>query len=275
MSIILNGQKFEIPGVKTTSWLDPEASELKLKEVTHKSKRTAWIRGIVCHTIHGVLGNLLPGTGPSSDIAIKNAWYQTSTKRTVSWDFISDLDASWLIQNDPVGQFTWHAGYVNPHTVGFELAQYKNGDLFEQQIANTVLLIDFLTAKLGIQRQIPWNKKKDTTRFGQIARISDPAQAGRDVVGIYSHNNQTSNRGKGDPGPWIFNALKAAGYMLFDLDNLEDKVFWAAKQKDLGFETKDCDGIPGRKTVAALKVAGYKHGMLVSRPMDDLIVSAT
>ena len=87
MSIILNEQKLTIPNVKTVSWLDPEAQALGLKEVSHKSKRNTWIRGIVCHTIHGTLGKLLPGLGPDTTIDIAEARYQTNTTREVSWDF--------------------------------------------------------------------------------------------------------------------------------------------------------------------------------------------
>jgi hypothetical protein len=83
--------------------------------------------------------------------------------------------------------------------------------------------------------------------------------------------HQTTNRGKGDPGPWIFNALKNAGYELFDFDNGDDKEVWKARQKALGFADKDCDGVPGPATVRALKAANKPHGIWVPRPIDLLI----
>lgn len=271
MSIILNEAKVEIPNVKTTSWLDQEASAKKIKQVTDKNPRTTWIRSVVCHTVHGKLGKLLPGVGPEGDLAERYAKYQTNTDRSVSWDFTCDLDGSWIIQNDPLKFYTWQATSLNPHTCGFELVQLDNGDLYEGQIAKAVEFIDFLTAKLGIQRQIPWDMKNNCPPKGVINRISG-ANSGKDVVGIICHYHQTKNRGYGDPGPYLQQALKNAGYETYAFDGDDDKAAWKPRQKALGFADKDCDGIPGPATVRALKASGKPHGMWVSRPIDLLIV---
>lgn len=270
MSIILNEQLIQVPGVKTVSWKDPEAQALGLKEVSHKSPRNTWLRGIVCHTIHGKLGKLLPGLGPDTSIDIAQAKYQVNTTREVSWDFTCDLNGDWLVQNDPTRYYTWQATSVNGYTCGFELVQHDNGDLYEGQIAKAVQFIDFLTAKLGIQRQIPWDMKNNCPPKGTISRIAGP-NSGRDVIGVYCHYHQTTNRGQGDPGPWLQQALKAAGYETYAFDGDDDKAVWKARQKALGFADKDCDGVPGPATVRALKASGKAHGVWVSRPIDALI----
>mgnify|MGYP000253197121 CR=1 FL=1 len=270
MSIILNEQQLTIPEVQTTSWLDPEAASQKIKQVTDKSPRSTWVRGIVCHTIHGKLGKLLPGNGVAGNLAERYAQYQTNTDRSVSWDYTCDLDGSWIVQNDPTKYYTWHATSVNGYTCGFEMVQLDNGDMYEEQIAKAVRFIDFITAKLGIQRQIPWDMKNNCVKQGILHRIAG-TNNGKDVIGVYAHYHQTTNRGKGDPGPWIFNALKNAGYELFDFDNGDDKEVWKARQKALGFADKDCDGVPGPATVRALKAANKPHGIWVPRPIDLLI----
>lgn len=264
MSIILNEQKFEVPDVKTLSWKDPEATGLGIKEVTDKSTRKTWLRGIVCHTVHGKLGNLLPGVGPKTSDAIKYAKYQVNTDRDVSWDMTCDLNGDWVVQNDPLKFYTWQAGNVNGYTLGFEMVQHENGDLYEDQIAKVVRMIDFLTAKLGIQRQIPWDVKNNRPLRKTVARI---AAGGSDVVGIYCHYHQTNNRGYGDPGPWLQQALKDAGYETYAFDG-DDKEVWKQRQTALGITA---DGIPGPGTVRALAASGKKHGMYVSRPIDNLI----
>jgi hypothetical protein len=270
MSIIFNGAQFEIPGIKTLSWKDPDASRLGIKEVTHKSPRGTWLRGIVCHTIHGTLGNLLPGLGPDSTIDLAEARYQTNTDREVSFDYTCDFNGEWIIQNDPLKNYTWQATSVNGYTLGFELVQQNNGDLYEGQIAKAVEFIDFLTAKLGIQRQIPWDSKNNCTPHGVVQRIAGPNH-GSDVVGVYSHSHQTTNRGYGDCGPWLPAALKAAGYETYAFDGDDDKAIWKARQKALGFADKDCDGVPGPATVRALQASGKKNGRWVKRPIEDLI----
>lgn len=271
MSIILKETKYDIPGVKTISWQDPEAKALGLKEVTNKNPRSTWIRGIVCHTIHGKLGKLLPGIGPDTTIDLAQARYQTNTTRQVSWDFTCDLNGEWLVQNDPTKFYTWQASSVNPHTCGFELVQLENGDLYQGQIAKAVEFIDFLTAKLGIQRQIPWDMKNNCPPKGVVKRIAG-SNIGRDVVGVYAHYHQTTNRGYGDPGPYLQQALKDAGYETYAFDGDDDKAVWKARQKALGIPEKECDGIPGPATVKAIKASGSNpFGLWVPRPIDLLI----
>lgn len=271
MSLILNGIKHPTPNLKTVSWLDPEASQMKIKEVTDKNKRTTWIRSIVCHTVHGLLGKLLPGEGPDTKLDERYANYQVTTDRDVSWDFTCDLNGDWIIQNDPLKYFTWHATSVNPHTCGFEFIQKDNGDLYEGQVAKAVLFIDILTAKLGIQRQIPWDFVNNKPNLKPIQRIAG-VNHGKDVIGIYNHSNQTANKGPGDCGPWLPKALKEAGYELFNFDNSDDIIAWKKRQKDiLGFTDLEADGIAGPKTVQTLKSKGYKNGMYIQRPIDSLI----
>ena len=89
------------------------------------------------------------------------------------------------------------------------------------------------------------------------------------------HRNQTTNKGPGDPGDSLFVALKNAGYELFDFDNKDDLNVWKQRQASLGLVPSDVDGVPGPKTVAALKAHGHKHGLWVKRPVDDLIEAQT
>jgi len=263
MTIIINGIPKQIPGLKTTSWLDDPSG---VKYISDKTDRHTWIHGIVAHTIHGKEGSLLPGLGPNTDIDTRLARYQVNTDRQVSWDFTEDMDGTWLIQNDPLKHYSWQATEVNGITCGFEMVQTDSGDLYEGQIAQAVLFVDALTALLGVQRQIPWDKQRNKPVRGTIKRIVDGA---KDVVGIYGHRNQTENKGAGDPGDHLFWALKNAGYELFDYAAKEDLTVWKERQKNLGLSVQD--GIAGPGTVAALKAAGHKHGIFVSRPVDALI----
>lgn len=265
--IIINGKKYEIPGIKTKSWVD----DSKTKYVTDKDKRERAIRAIVCHTHKGERGKVIPGIGPDTTIDEKLALYQVVTDRYVSWDYTIDGNGDITCQNDPAVDYTWQATTVNPFTLGFEMIQvHNNGDLYESELDSAVLLIDFLTYTLGIQRQIPWNKKKNEPNLKQIKRLLD---GGTDVVGIYGHVNQTANRGEGDPGPGIFIKLKEAGYELFDYDKEEDLNTWKERQKNLGFQEKDCDGIALSKTRNKMIELGIgnKNGLWVSRPIDNLI----
>jgi hypothetical protein len=172
-----------------------------------------------------------------------------------------------IVSNDPLRRYTWHAGAVNGFTLGIEMVQEANGDLYADQIAAVVQLIDFLTALLSdrghpIQRQIPWKNGKAVA--GVLARLAN-SDTDQNVTGVYGHRNQTTNRGPGDPGDSIFEALHAAGYLGFDYDSGEDIAWWKAQQRRLGLQE---DGIPGPAMAAALKAEGHAHGLWVERPGD-------
>ena len=275
MSIIIGGKQFEVEGLITKSWKD---NIPWLKYITHKNKRERQVRSIVAHTHEGILSDLIQGMGPDSTIDEANARYQVNTTRSVSWDYTIDMNGEVLCQNDPLVDYSWQANNINAVSLGFELIQGPNKTdskrrvLYSGQLDKTVLLIDFLTASLGIQRQIPWNKKEDKPNLKQIKRLSSSGGNGTNIVGIIGHVNVTSERGAGDPGQHIFYALKAAGYELFDMDAEEDLKTWKERQAVIcGMDSKDCDGIPLQKTVTALKLKGYKNGLFVQRPIDSLV----
>jgi len=265
MSLIIAGKKVDVPGLKVLSWQD---GIQWIKEVTDFYPRKKAVRLIICHTAKGIKGSLLPGAGTESSTAKALVRYQTNTDRDVSWDYTIDFDGTIYCQNDPVKKATWQAGSVNGVSLGFELVQKDNGDVYEVQIEKAVLLIDTLTALLGIQRQIAWDRTGNKPKVGVCSRLKT---GGTDVVGIAGHRNQSKNRGPGDPGDYIYLALQKAGYECFDLDMLEDLKAWKERQKALGIPEAECDGIPGTKTVSVLKAAGYKHGMWISRPLDVLL----
>jgi len=274
MSIILNSKKYEIPNLNTKCWDDGIKN---VKYITDKTKRTRAARMIVVHTHEGILSNLVTGDGRDSTIDETLARYQTNTDRQVSWDYTVDLNGDVICQNDPFIDFSWQAGNVNGFSLGIEMVQDKDpfGSskriLYSKEIEKTVLLIDVLTAALGIQRQIPWNKKQNKPNLKQIKRLSAAEGSGDDLIGIIGHVNITSERGPGDPGEHIFWALKDAGYECFDMDSSEDISIWKQRQISFGMTEKDCDGVPLGKTVAMLKSKGYKNGIYIPRPIDSLI----
>jgi len=263
MSIIINKQKYEVSGLNVKSWEDGISW---IKYITDKSPRVKSIKNIILHTHEGLSSKLLPGFGPNSTIDEALARYQVNTERQVSWDYTVDLNGDVTCQNDPVINYSWQAGQFNPSSLGIEMIQQNKENiryLYEGQLNQTVLLIDFLTASLGIQRQIAWKNGKPV--LTQIKRVID----NNNFIGILGHVNLTDQRSKHDPGSYIFEALQVAGYECFDLETGEDLTVWKQRQKDLGIE--NCDGIPGKQTVSILKSKGYKNGLWVQRPIDSLL----
>lgn len=235
---------------------------------TDVTTRKTWIRAIVMHTVHGKVGKLLPGFSKPCSRAESYAKYQANTSRDVSWDYTIDTDGTIVVSNDPIKSFTWQATSLNPFTLGIEFVQESNGDLYEGQMDVAVRFLDLLTRELAdrghpIQRQVPITSDGKAVK-GVIKRIADTDSA-KQVVGVYGHRNQTTNRGAGDPGDFIFEALLKAGYKGFELEAQQDLVFWKSIQERLGLAA---DGVPGPGTQQALIQAGHKHGLWVVRPGD-------
>lgn len=263
MSLVFGGIAHEVPGLRSVSYLDNPALAPR---ITDSDKRARRIRAIVVHTTSGTCraGKVKPGRLANDDRAGVLARYQTRTERRVSWDFTVGRDATVIAQNDPLERYSWHATSWNPISVGIELVQDADGSLYEDQLAALVLLIDELTRRLRIQRQIAW--KGDAPVLSLLARADEKgAKRGVDMVGVFAHVHNTKSRGPGDPGPAPFRALAAAGYEGFDIDAGADLATWRERQRALGLAA---DGIALDQTCAALERAGRPCGLWVPRPGD-------
>lgn len=269
MGIVIHGEIEEVPGLSVLSWHDEEALRL-VKGEDCRRRYTPWVRGIVLHTTKGVPGGrdkrpqqILPGRGPSKGRAFRVAWCWSMDNRNAGAHLIVDFDGTVACLADLQSEAAFHAGEVNEVTIGIELYQGDDAELYDGQLDCTVRLLDYLTRRFRIQRQIQW-----PYHCGPVERM---ATGGRDVVGIYGHRDVTTNRGAGDPGDAIFEQLRAAGYEAFDFERGEDRVVWTQRQAHLNCEFGTDlieDGLPGPKTTAALERAGKPYGLWVPRPGD-------
>jgi hypothetical protein len=262
MALILGGVAYEVPGLAVRSWRD----DPRIPAATDTNARRERISGIVLHTTSGKRGPVLaaPAPGAPVDADVAYARYQASAPDHKSWDFTVDRDGSVAQSSDPLERATWHAGNtpVNNRSVGIEIVQDKDGTLYRPGIDSAVKLVNFLTARLGIQRQYPARNGQPDGRH--VERLL--AGGGRDFYGVYGHRNTATDRGWGDPGDPVFDALSAEGYEGFDLDRGEDMAAWRARQASLG--VAPADGIPGDRTVAALRTKGYADGLWVRARSD-------
>lgn len=263
MSLVFSGLAHEVPGLRTVSYLDdPKLAP----RITDSDKRTRRVRAIILHTTSGTCraGKVKPGRLATDDRAGVLARYQTRTERRVSWDYTVGRDGVVIAQNDPLERYSWHATSWNPLSVGIELVQDADGSLYEEQLDALVLLVDELTRRLRIQRQIEW--RSDGPVLSLLSRADEKgAKRGADLVGVLAHCHNTRTRGAGDPGPAPFRALHAAGYEGFDIDAGADLATWRERQRALGLPA---DGIALDQTCAALERAGRPCGLWVPRPGD-------
>ena len=204
MTLIIDGQRLETPGIESISWLDDPAVP-RVRDGRRRVPQSA--RAIVMHTVHGKLGPLSDVPSVPSVRAERYARYQAGTAREVSWHLTVDTDGT-VVQSADVASWTcWHATAVNGWTIGIELVQERDGTVFRPQLAAVVAVCDLLCARLGIERRVP--ARGGVPIVGVVPRLT-----GTDGPwsGVFGHRHQTRQRGPGDPGSFVFLALLAAGY---------------------------------------------------------------
>jgi len=209
--LIVNGVRVAVPGVRVTTWLDDPK---RAPPITDGRAITAPPRAFVWHTSKGVLCRALAPDAIPSTHAETLALYQSRTAREVSWHLTVDTDADVLQQADPARWQCWHAGGANSWSLGAELVQRDaTGTLTAPQIRAAADVTDAVCAALAIPRRVlvgpdgaPWVR--------QVKDLQSTKAGGRGVVwsGVLGHVHLTTDRGAGDPGPWIFAELVARGY---------------------------------------------------------------
>jgi hypothetical protein len=221
-----------------------------------------WIRAIVLHTTGGIPGGknlteqvIHPGFGPSSRAGerIVGDWTHDHA-RPGGAHLIIDFDGRVYCCADLLATAAYHAETANGSSVGIEIAQGKDASLYDGQLDVAVAVVDWLTERLGIQRQF-----HGPYQGGAVGRLTGILID----TGVFGHRDLTNKRGKGDPGDAVFAKLQAAGYECFDFSHGEDLDSWRHRQFDMGM--LHVDGIPGPGTRAALFKAGHPSGMWVSR----------
>lgn len=255
MGLVYDGQRFDVPGARTISYLDDPRC---VPQLTRVSSRRDPPRIIVLHSLGSrSVQTVTPGAGTPTNPCFPSQYANTGSGGA-SYDFVIRVDGAIMQMNDPRHRFSWHATNLNPRSIGIEIQQGTGGAIYAVQIEALVRLLDALTARMGeVPRQIPWHNGKPDRRV--MERFKSP-RSGSDYAGIVGHRNADDNRG--DPGDGIFHALKAAGYEGFDLVAGEDKAAWRQRQADLGVPQT---GVFDAATRAALAARGYPDGQWVRR----------
>jgi N-acetylmuramoyl-L-alanine amidase len=270
MGFIIDDGDEVVAGLECASWRDnPEIPRLSAGGDA-RGRSTRWVRSIVLHTTKGVPGGhdqrpqvIMPGLGADRGDDVRVAKFWSIEARPSGAHLVVDRDGSIICLADLSLEAAYHAGPVNDVSIGVEIYQGDDAELYDGQLEVVVRLVDWLTRRFGIQRQIPHGyDRRPLTRL---------AAGGRNLVGVVGHRDVTERRGAGDPGNEIFRRLAEAGYERWDLEAKSDLGAWKQRQVALAAESQlslDVDGIPGPGTCRALEALGRRHGLWVARPGD-------
>lgn len=268
-ALVLGGRRVPVPGTIVRTFLDDARCAPEL--LAHTTPRTAPPHLIIAHTVTGEPHEppLVAGDAPTTR-ACNYTRNQSTTGREASFDFLNASLGVILQQVDPLRRYSWNAGTLNGRGVGIETEQGPDGAIYAPSVRSFVALCDTLTRAFPVptQRQLPAvlrNGRRVPDRR-VLARFVGEG-AGRDWWGVVGHRNATIQRGPGDPGDGLMQALLDAGYEGWDVAAGEDLDVWAARQAVLGVPQT---GVPDAPTVAALRARGRRSGILVWRPGDPV-----
>ena len=267
--LILNGVRVPVLNIDVVSFLDDPRLRLAPGDMRQRNpKEKSWVHLVVMHTTGGIPGGkdlrpqvIKPGLGQSTGGGerIVASWTH-DTDRPGGAHLVVDQDGRAYCCADLVTEAAYHAERANGCSVGIEVVQgHAEPDLYQGQLdaAAALALAVCRLMPVPIQWQIPTAYKGPVPRFTlSLVAAGEPLA---DVVGIVGHRDLTANRGSGDPGDAMMDALAKAGCERFSFTGTEDLYTWKQRQKNLGVWF--ADGVAGPQTVAELRAKGYVDGI--------------
>jgi hypothetical protein len=257
--LLVNGSEHPVLDLVIINSNDADWCRLSPSDFAPRS--TSWVRQIILHTTKGEWPQrVLAGRG-SGDKTRHTADMWRNDPRHSGAHLVINNDGTVACLCDLAKIAAYHATVSNAWSIGIEMYQEAADSqgvygVYEAVYEAAVKLVPALCRIFGIQFQVPKMPYKNEP----LHRMMD---GGRLCVGVFGHRDNTGERGRGDPGDEIFARLVAAGAEPFDHDKGEDLAVWKQRQRELNDAgvALTIDGVPGPKTVAALKAAGHPDGI--------------
>ena len=266
--LILDGRAVGVPGFDVQNFVDDPRLALAPYDVRPRTfQERNWIHLVVVHTTGGIPGgtdlrpqDIRPGFGPSTNAGerVVGSWTH-DPGRPGGAHLVVDFDGRIYCCADLVTQAAYHAQHANGPSVGIEVVQGHDAELYQSQLDLAARFARVLCGLMptAIQFQIPLPYDDGPVDRFVISQMRSNPLA--DVVGVVGHRDLTSSRGRGDPGDALMDALAARGAERLDFESGEDIATWKNRQAVLGVPSPD--GIPGPLTVAAIRRSGRPDGV--------------
>lgn len=262
MSLIVEGVDVDVPGVEVYSWRNLAWARLDPRD--YRERRSPWVRQIIVHTTKGKWPqHIKPGKGPRGAARIVADFWRGDPTHSAA-HIVVDRDGSVACLADLADHTAYHATVSNEWSVGIEMYQESDGGIYEAVLESTVAICRAICGAIGIPFQIAG----DTYRNAPIDRMVD---GGRDCVGIFGHRDNTTNRGRGDPGDDLYRLLIANGAEPFNFAAHEDLFAWMRRQQRLNSwgAKLQADGVCGPATMIAMQELGFAHGREIDAAVED------
>lgn len=230
-------------------------------------RRTTWIRQGILHSTGGNWPQpVLPGAGPAGHARqIAEMWSgcdRGGGERVHSGaQMVVDLDGSIACLCDLETIAAYHAEASNDWSIGIEMSTRPDGGIYQATIDAAARLVAALCRLVGIPEQMPRGPYRgDPLLRMEVTDHDHRVQlGGPDVVGVLGHRDNTSQRGRGDPGDAIWTALAALGFEGLDYAGGEDLLKGRVRQQALNASggALKVDGLIGPASLAEARRQGF------------------
>jgi hypothetical protein len=250
--LLIGGKLVPIRGVTSVvPWSHGGPAWACLDPGDYRARRTRWVRQIVVHTTKGIWPQTIRrGAGPDGrDRRVADYWHRDPEHSAAH--IVVDSDGSVACLTDLATTAAYHATTANDVSVGIEMHQEVDGSIYESVLNSTVATVLAICDAMLIADQFA----ADPYRAAPIQRLIDDDQ----FCGIYGHRNNTSRRGRGDPGDEIWHRLELAGVEPVQVGQHQDVVRSRQRQAHLVSlgAAISVDGVVGPRSIQAARSQGF------------------
>ncbi|HSR79122.1 MAG TPA: N-acetylmuramoyl-L-alanine amidase [Xanthobacteraceae bacterium] len=227
----------------------------------YRQRPALWVRQVLVHSTGGNWPMPLgPGTGPGGECRwIADIWQSDPVHSAAQ--IVVDSAGTICCLYDLAYTMAYHAEGSNPWSVGIEMYQFPDGRMMQATVDAAAACAMAICGAF----QIPFQHHGGAYGGDPLPRMETGVghmrhnSGGPDCVGIFGHRDNTSARGRGDPGDAIYKALVALGSESLDFRSGEDlKIARVRQMKLLSLgERLTVDGLVGPASMAAAKRQGF------------------
>jgi len=259
--LLIAGRSVPVPGLTIIPPAPAGPQWASLEPGDYRMRHTSWVRQVILHTTKGIWPQpIIPGAGIAGRAqAVADFWRGDPTHSAAH--LVIDQDGSVACLCDLAYVAAYHAEMSNDWSIGIELYQVAGGGIYQATLDAAALLVPAICDAIGIPFQIhgaPY-RGHPLPRMEYTDASGRHQLGGPDLVGVIGHRDNTSNRGRGDPGDAVYAQLVAAGAEPLDFSTGEDMRVGAARQTWLVQHGAKImiDGQVGPVSLAAARRLGF------------------
>lgn len=213
--LVIGGRRVVVPGVNVINYLDDASLALTTRSCARR-KNNRSVEFVVLHTTKG-----LPSGDDTTPQSVRDEAAEprhcTARKTVAYWaredarvggaGLVLDADGTVLCLCDLLEVAAYHCVGMNQRSVGIEVTQQGDASLFRRQLEVVAAMCSVLAREFDLPRTVamPYTGCRAVMVDGGYA-------SGLEGVGFLGHRDASDNRGFGDPGDFVMQALVDAGW---------------------------------------------------------------